>query len=79
MVALASRYILLVVTSKEEIQTTGWKSHLVVQRNGAEQEQVPLNSKERFVLILGHRAVVCYRGYLLLLVGVWNVYYTQAG
>lgn len=63
----------------EEIQTTRLKSHLVVQRNGAKQEQVPLNSNARFVLILGHHAVACYKGYLLLFMGVWNVYYTQAG
>lgn len=35
--------------------------------------------QERFVLILGHRAVAHCKGYLLLFMGVWNVYYTQAG
>lgn len=79
MVALTSRFIVLVVAQKKEIRTSGWKSHLVVQSNCAKQEQVPLNSKERFVLILGHCAVACHEGYLLLLLGVWNVYYTQAG
>jgi len=47
-------------------------------RNGAKQEQVALNSKEKFVLTLGHHAVACYEGYLLLLMETWNVYYIQA-
>lgn len=65
--ALKSRFIVLVVTLKKEIKTTGWKSHLVVQRNPSKQEQEALNSKERFVLILGQCAVACYEGCLLLL------------
>lgn len=66
-------------SDSKAIRTTGWKSHLVVKSNGAKQEQVPLNSKESFVPILGHHAVASHGGYLLLLLGVWNVYYTEAG
>lgn len=74
MVALRSRFPVLVVTLEREVQTMRWKSHLVVQGHSARQEQVPLNSKERFVLMLGHRALACYKGYLLLFMEVWNVY-----
>lgn len=74
MVALWSRFPVLVLTLEKEVQTVGWKSHLVVQGHGARQEQLPLNSKERFVLMLGHRALACYKGYLLLFMEVWNVY-----
>lgn len=62
MVALRSRFSLLVVTLEKEVQTVGWKSHLVVQGHGARQEQLPLNSRERFVLMLGHRALACLKG-----------------
>lgn len=37
----ASEQIHWTFSDFEEIQTTRWKSHLVVQRNGAKQEQVP--------------------------------------
>lgn len=65
-VALRSRFLILVVTLGREVQTVGWKSHLVVQGHGARQEKVSLNSKERFVLMLGHCALACYKEYLLL-------------